>query len=39
MFGNNKCNGKTEYNRDTNEFYIVTRHNNLCEKIKKYNNL
>jgi len=32
MFGNNKCNGRIQYDRNTNEFYFVTKHNNLCEK-------
>mgnify|MGYP006873008888 CR=1 FL=1 len=34
LFGNNKCNGRIYYYRDTNEFYIVTKHNNLCQKKK-----
>ena len=32
MFGNNKCNGRIQYDRNANEFYFVTKHNNLCEK-------
>ena len=32
IFGNNKCNGILEYDRNKNKFYIVTRHNKLCDE-------
>ena len=32
IFGKYKCNGKIEFYRDTGEFFLVTSHNELCDK-------
>lgn len=34
------CNGKIEFNRDTNSFYLVHEHNKICDEknIKIYDN-
>ena len=41
IFNNKPCNGKIEYNRKNNEFYMIIEHNKICNnKFKKiYDNL
>ena len=32
IFGRKYCNGKLEYYRNTNEFFIIVEHNDICNQ-------
>ena len=35
IFGRKCCNGKLEYYRNTNEFFIIAEHNDICNQKNK----
>ena len=40
IFKNQPCNGKIEYHRDSQNFYLVQKHNKICDlmDVKEYDN-